>query len=125
MRELNNSFYYEIDIDAENRIINVFWADARSRAALVDFGDVVSSDTTYLTKKYDMPFGSFIGVNHHGHSILLGCGLLSVEDASTFTWLFQCCLRCMGNRAPDDIITDQCKAMKNVIVVVFPNTKHC
>jgi len=33
MSELNNSFYYEIDTDAENRIINVFWADARSRAA--------------------------------------------------------------------------------------------
>ena len=30
----------------------------------------------------------------------------------------------MENRAPDGIITDQCKAMKNVIVVVFPNTRH-
>jgi len=91
----------------------------------VDFGDVISFDTTYLTNKYDMPFAPFVGVNHHGHSILLGCGLLSVEDASTFTCLFQCWLRCMGNKAPDGIITDQCKAMKNAIVVVFPNTKHC
>ena len=124
MRELNNTFYCEIDIDAENRIINVFWADARSRAALVDFGDVISFDTTYLTNKYNMSFTSFVGVNHHGHSILLGCGLLSAEDASTFTWLFQCWLRCMRNRAPNDIITDQCKAMKNAIVVVFPNTRH-
>jgi len=30
----------------------------------------------------------------------------------------------MGNKAPDGIITDQCKVMKNVIAVVFPNTKH-
>jgi len=123
MRELNNSFYYEIDTDPENRIINVFWEDARSRAALVDFGDVISFDTTYLTNKYDMPFAPFIGVNHHGHSILLGCGLL-LEDTSTFTWLFQCWLRCMGNRAPDGIITDQCKAMKNAIAIVFSNTRH-
>ncbi|MED6173700.1 hypothetical protein PIB30_062117 [Stylosanthes scabra] len=25
---------------------------------------------------YDMPFASFVGVNHHGHSTLLGCALL-------------------------------------------------
>ena len=124
MRGLNNSFYYEIDTDAENRIINVFWADARSRAASVDFGDVISFDTTYLTNKYDMPFTPFVGVNHHGHSIQLECGLLFAEDTSTFTWLFQCWLRCMGNRALDGIITDQCKAMKNAIVVVFFNTRH-
>jgi len=71
-----------------------------------------------------MSFALFIDVNHHGQSILLGCGLLSSENTSTFTWLFQCWLRCMGNRAPDGIITNQCKAMKNAIVVIFPNTTH-
>ena len=80
MRELNNYFYYEIDTNAENRIINVFWVDARSKAASMDFGDVVSFDTTYLTNKYDMPFIPFVGVKHHRQSILLGCGLLSSED---------------------------------------------
>ena len=91
----------------------------------MDFGDVISFDTTYLTNKYEMSFAPFVGVNHHGHSILLECGLLSAKDASTFTWLFQCWLRCMGNRAPDGIITNQCKVMKNAITVVFPNTRHC
>jgi len=85
MREFNNEFYYEIDIDAKNRIINVFWADVRSIAILVDFGDVVSFDTTYLIDKYGMSFTPFIGVNHHGQSILLSCGLLSLEDTLTFT----------------------------------------
>ncbi|WVZ04466.1 hypothetical protein V8G54_025272 [Vigna mungo] len=85
MRELNNEFFYEIEMDEHNRICSVFWADARSRAACVDFGDVVSFDTTYLTNKYDMPFAPFVGVNHHGHSILLGCALISAEDTSTFT----------------------------------------
>jgi len=124
MREFNNEFYYEIDTDADNRIINVFWADARSRASLVDFGDVVSFDTTYLTNKYHMLFAPFVGVNHHGQSILLGCGLLSSEDTSTFSLLFRCWLRCIGNRAPDRIINDQCKTMKNAIAIVFPNTRH-
>ena len=105
-------------------ISNVFWADARSRAACAEFGDVVSFDTTYLTNKYDMPFAPFFGVNHHGQSILLGCGLLSAEDTETFVWLFNCWHNCMSYKSPDGIITDQCRAMQNAIEIVFPNTRH-
>ena len=71
-----------------------------------------------------MPFAPFVGVNHHGHSILLGCGLLSAKDSSTFVWLFRCWLRYMGNKSPEGIVTDQCKAMQNAIQMVFPNTRH-
>jgi len=49
MRELNKDFFFEIDMDPDNRISNVFWADASSRPAFMEFGDVVSFDTTYLT----------------------------------------------------------------------------
>jgi len=68
--------------------------------------------TTYLTNKYDMSFAPFVGVNHHGQSILLGCGLLFAEDTPTFMWLFQCWRRCMLDKSPDGIITtsaEQCK----------------
>jgi len=90
MKELNTDFFFDIDVDEDNRIRNVFWADARSWAAYQYFGDVVSFGTTYLTNKYDMPFAPFVGVNHHGQSILLGCGLLSSKDTNTFVWLFDC-----------------------------------
>lgn len=63
--------------------------DTHSQAMCDEFGDVISFDTTYLIEKYDMPFAPFIGVNHHGQSILLGYELLSSEDTSTFVWLFQ------------------------------------
>jgi len=124
MRELNKDFFFEIDVDADNRISNIFWADGRSRVACADFGDIVSFDTTYLTNKYDMPFAPFVGVNHHGQSILLGCGLLCAKDTGTFVWLFRSWLRCMGNKAPEGIVTDQCRAMQNAIEIVFPNTRH-
>ncbi|XP_028104497.1 protein FAR1-RELATED SEQUENCE 5-like [Camellia sinensis] len=103
---------------------NLFWADARSRATYEAFGDVVSFDTTYLTNKYDMPFAPFVGVNHRGQSILLGCGLLSSEDTNTFVWLFKSWLSCMSNHPPKAIITDQCRAMQNAIKIVFPQTRH-
>jgi hypothetical protein len=77
------------------------------------FGEVITFDTTYLTNKYDMPVAPFVGVNHHGQSILLGCALLSNEDTKTFTWLFKTWLECMHGHEPNAIITDQDRAMKN------------
>ena len=68
-----NGFFFSIDLDEEERLKNVFWADLRSRVAYKYFGDVIAFNTTYLTNKYDMPFAPFVGVNHHGQSILLGC----------------------------------------------------
>ncbi|XP_025625519.1 protein FAR1-RELATED SEQUENCE 5-like [Arachis hypogaea] len=53
-------------------------------AAWEYFGDVVMFDTTYKTNRYDMPFGSFVGVNHHGMSTLFGCALLRNEDTHIF-----------------------------------------
>jgi len=56
--------------------MKTFWTDARSASQY--FKDGVSFDTTYLTNKYNMPFAPFVGINHHGQSILLGGGLLSL-----------------------------------------------
>ncbi|KAM1790046.1 hypothetical protein ACFX14_034059 [Malus domestica] len=124
MQGQNANFFYAIDLDKNGRLRNIFWADARSRATYEEFGDVVTFDTTYLTNKYDMPFAPFVGVNHHGQSILLGCGLISREDTDSFIWLFRTWLACMSGHAPSGIITDQDKAMKKAIEVVFPNTRH-
>ncbi|XP_024161868.1 protein FAR-RED IMPAIRED RESPONSE 1-like [Rosa chinensis] len=43
----NSNFSYLMDINEEGRLRNVFWADARSRAAYEEFGDAVTFDTTY------------------------------------------------------------------------------
>ena len=112
MQADNSDFFYIIDLDKEGRLKNVFWADARSRMAFKEFGDVVTFDTTYLVNKYDMPFAPFVGVNHHGQSTLLGCGLISNEDTDTFIWLFRSWLTCMSGCPPNAIVTDQDKAMK-------------
>ncbi|XP_059444592.1 protein FAR1-RELATED SEQUENCE 5-like isoform X2 [Corylus avellana] len=124
MRSQNDGFYYVMDMDDNGRLRNVFWADTRSRAAYEFFGDAITFDTTYLTNRYDIPFTPFVGVNHHGQSILFGAGLISNEDTDTFVWLFESWLKCMNNRAPSAIITDRTRAMKNAIVRVFPKTRH-
>ncbi|CAK8536178.1 unnamed protein product [Lathyrus sativus] len=124
MREQNTNFFYDIDLDDDFHVSNVFWVDARSRAAYEYFGDVVTFDTTYLTNKYNMSFAAFVGVNNHGQLTLLVYGLLSGEDTYSFMWLFKSWfwLHCMLEKSPLGIVINQCKAKKNAIELVFPTT---
>ncbi|KAG0453637.1 hypothetical protein HPP92_024941 [Vanilla planifolia] len=87
MQSKNPNFFYSVNLDHHGRLKDLFWADARSRAASQYFGDVVSVDSTCLMEKYDLPLVAFIGMNHHGQAVLLGCGLLSDETFETYVWL--------------------------------------
>ncbi|KAL8543590.1 hypothetical protein ACS0TY_004238 [Phlomoides rotata] len=71
----DGNFFYSMDLDQDGRLRNVLWIHPRCTAAYEEFHDVLSFDTTYLVNRYKMPFASIVGVNHHGHSILLGCAL--------------------------------------------------
>ncbi|XP_074271333.1 protein FAR1-RELATED SEQUENCE 5-like [Silene latifolia] len=87
------------------------------------FGDPSSFDSTFLSNRYQMPFCPFVGVNHHGSTILYAVALISYEDTESFEWVFEKWMECMG-RAPTVLLTDQCKAMEGAIKKVFPETKH-
>ena len=80
-----------------------FWIDGRSRAAYKSFHDVITFDTTYLTNKYDISFAPFIGINHYGESIILGCGLLSGEDTDSLVWVFRQWLQSMCGIASSNV----------------------
>ncbi|XP_021736782.1 protein FAR1-RELATED SEQUENCE 8-like [Chenopodium quinoa] len=124
MQADNHNFFHVHRLDEEGRLKDVLWVDARSIAAYEDFGDVVCFDATYLTNEYELPFCNFVGVNHHGQSLLLGCALISREDSDTFRWIFRQWLSCMGNKAPEAILTDQAPAMRKPLAEVMPNTRH-
>ncbi|XP_052116452.1 protein FAR1-RELATED SEQUENCE 8-like [Arachis duranensis] len=115
MKEKNPNFFFELELEEDQSIKLAFWADTRSRAACEYFGDVISFDTTYNTNRYNLVCGSFVGVNHHGQSTLLGCSLMKNEEIESFKWLFQCWLRCMGGNAPKGFLTDQCASMKRAL----------
>uniref|UniRef100_A0A2N9G4T2 Protein FAR1-RELATED SEQUENCE n=1 Tax=Fagus sylvatica TaxID=28930 RepID=A0A2N9G4T2_FAGSY len=118
------NFFYVMDLNDEGHLRNVFWIDSRSRAAYGYFGDVVAFDTTFLSNNYDIPLFAFVGVNHHGQSVLLGCGLLADETLETYIWLFRAWLTCMSGRPPQTILTNQCRAMQSTIAEVFPRAHH-
>ncbi|KAL2944544.1 Protein FAR1-RELATED SEQUENCE 5 [Bienertia sinuspersici] len=120
----NQNFFHLHRLDYDERLKDIMRVDARSRAAYIEFGDVVFFDSTYLTNRYLLPFANFVGVNHHGQSMLLGCALISHEDAVTFEWVFTNWISCIGGKPPRGILTDQDAAMKKAIAKVMPNTRH-
>ncbi|KAA8544449.1 hypothetical protein F0562_022511 [Nyssa sinensis] len=125
MQAENPGFYYAIQLDDDNRMANVFWADARSRSAYSHFGDAVTLDTMYRVNQYRVPFAPFTGVNHHGQTVLFGCALLLDESEATFVWLFRTFLAAMNDHAPVSIITDQDKVIQAAVAQVFPEIRHC
>ncbi|XP_057249335.1 protein FAR-RED IMPAIRED RESPONSE 1-like [Beta vulgaris subsp. vulgaris] len=124
MTDDNQQFFHMHRLDDEGHMKDVLWVDARSRAAYEYFGDVVCFDATYLTNDYALPFANFVGVNHHDQSILLGCALVSHEDAETYTWVFSTWVKCMGGKAPNCFLTDQDAAMRKALVNAMPGTSH-
>lgn len=124
-QEKNPFFTFKIEEDGENRIKHCFWADATSRRAYSFFGDAVIFDTTYNTNKYQLIFAPLLGINHHGQTIMFGCGFLSDESTESFVWLLNTFLEAMpGGIPPKMIITNQDLAMKNAINQLFSDTLH-
>ncbi|XP_076887985.1 protein FAR1-RELATED SEQUENCE 5-like [Bidens hawaiensis] len=77
-----------------------------------------------MTNKFMMPFAPFVRVNHHRQFVLFAGALLENEKQETFEWLFENFLKCMFNKHPLAIITDQDKAIGNSIKRVFPKPRH-
>lgn len=120
----NPAFFYAIQVDNNNCMTNVFWADAKARMAYRHFSDAVTFDTSYKKTKYMMPFATFRGVNHHLQSVTFGCALLMDETKGSYVWLFETWLAAMGSHPPALLIADRDKAMEGAIARVFPSTRH-
>lgn len=118
MKAVNKEFFFDFQVDSENRIKNIFWANASCRGSYQDFGDCMTFDTTYKTNKYLMPLGVFVGVNQHLQSTIFACALIRDESENSFVWLFETFLRCMGGKHPTIILTGMFSAIiKNVEIL--------
>ncbi|XP_020244856.1 protein FAR1-RELATED SEQUENCE 5-like [Asparagus officinalis] len=123
--QLNNkSFFYAVQVDEDDKMTNIFWADAKSMKDFGYFGDVVCLDGTYKVNGYGRPFAPFIGVNHHKKPVILGAALLYDETVETFKWLFNTFKIAMSRKQPKTILTDQSAALTEALAAVWPGTSH-
>jgi hypothetical protein len=98
-------FVVAMDLDDKKRVRSLLFAHGSSRVDYASFGDVVTFDTTYRTNLYNLPFGLFVGVNHHFQSIIFGGVLLTEETTEAFKWTFRNFVVAMGGEAPQTILT--------------------
>ncbi|XP_019093768.1 PREDICTED: protein FAR1-RELATED SEQUENCE 3 [Camelina sativa] len=125
MQAENPGFFYAVQLDEDNQMTNVFWADSRSRFAYTHFGDAVTLDTRYRCNQFRVPFAPFTGVNHHGQTIIFGCALILDESDTSFIWLFKTFLTAMRDQPPVSLVTDQDRAIQIAVAQVFPGARHC
>lgn len=125
MQQKKPSLIHSWDLDEESRAKNFFWTDLRSQAQYRYFGDVITLDVTYLQHcRASLPLATLLGVNNHGHLVLLGCGLLSEDSKENYVWLLKRWLSCMNGKAPEAITTSYSDVVAEAVAEVLPNARH-
>ncbi|CAL1402244.1 unnamed protein product [Linum trigynum] len=122
--QLDPGFFHEVEVDVEENIASIFWADGKMRMDYHYFGDSISFDTTYRTNKEYRPLALFVGFNNHHQLTVFAAALLYDETTATFEWLFDQFLKCMGGVRPLSMFTDQAAAIAAGIRSVFPDCFH-
>ncbi|XP_042481306.1 protein FAR1-RELATED SEQUENCE 5-like isoform X2 [Macadamia integrifolia] len=118
------AFFYAIQVDEDDLMTNIFWADSRMVLDYTHFGDVVCLDTTYRNTKDCRPFSLFLGVNHHKKIVIFGVALLYDESIDTFSWLFDTFFKAMSGKKPKTILTDQDASVGKAISTELPEINH-
>ncbi|KAL3500607.1 hypothetical protein ACH5RR_039700 [Cinchona calisaya] len=116
--------FHKHDVDEEDKMCSVFWADSKSRADYAFFGDVLALNTKFRKNAYEKPFIIVTGVNNHDQTIVFGCALLRDETTETYVWLLETFLEAMNHKPPVSVITDGDKAIDEAIVKTFPTSQH-
>ncbi|XP_020106770.1 protein FAR1-RELATED SEQUENCE 9-like isoform X2 [Ananas comosus] len=124
MQAENPAFFYSIQLDRNNCVQNVFWADGRARMSYSYFGDSVVFDTTCRKNKRLVPFAAFTGMNHHRQMIVFGCAFMTDESEDSFAWLFDTWLMLMSRQKPASFTTGYSEAVEAAARKVLPDVRH-
>ncbi|XP_019162230.1 PREDICTED: protein FAR1-RELATED SEQUENCE 5-like [Ipomoea nil] len=89
----DTNMFFEYEMNEQDNLARLFWADGVARKNYVAFGDVVSFDATYQTNRYKLVFVPFTGVDNHKRCVTFGAGLIDREDVESYRW---CNAPCYG-----------------------------
>ncbi|XP_020238083.1 protein FAR1-RELATED SEQUENCE 5 [Cajanus cajan] len=120
----NPSFFYAFQLDADDQITNIFWADTKMMVDYSDFGDVVCFDSSYKYYKDSRPFVPFLGINNHQQMTIFGAALLYNESVESLKWLFRVFMKTMSGSKPKTILTGQDVITAEAINSMLPQTNH-
>jgi len=73
-KEVDPGFFFDYQVDENNRLKNVFWSDSLSRRSYAVFGDILLFDMIHKTSPYSMVFAPFTRLNHYKQLVCFGAG---------------------------------------------------
>lgn len=73
------SFHWNVEVDDDGRLMNLFIRDGQSAIDYEFFGDVMTVDTTFRTNRYNLIYAPFVGINHQGNNVMFAIAFLSNE----------------------------------------------
>ncbi|WCJ23382.1 FAR1-related sequence 11 [Euphorbia peplus] len=124
LKDEDHNFKYDFKIDGNNRLEHIAWSYASSVQQYEAYGDAVVFDTTHRLEAYDMILGIWLGVDNHGTTCFFGCVLLRDENMQSFSWALKAFMEFMNRKAPQTVMTDQNRWLKEAIAIEMPETKH-
>ncbi|GKV43297.1 hypothetical protein SLEP1_g50608 [Rubroshorea leprosula] len=120
----NPSFFYAVQLDVNDKVSNIFWADDNMVVDYDHFGDVVCLDTSCRTNKAFQPFVQLIGLNHHNQVLIFAAGLLFDDTIESMKWLFHRFFEAMSGKKPKVILTDQDATIVEAVSSILPEISH-
>ena len=73
-----------MQLDNEEQVTNIFWADSKSIIDYGQFRDVLSFNTTYKVNKENRPFATFVKFNHHRVTVIFEAALMYDKTNNLF-----------------------------------------
>ncbi|PIN11928.1 hypothetical protein CDL12_15471 [Handroanthus impetiginosus] len=122
---VNPSFFYSVQLDIDDKVSNIFWADDNMIMEYGHFGDVVCLDTSCTRNTSSRPFVQFVGLNNHRQVVIFGAAFLYDESVNSFKWLVRTFVEGMSGKKPKFILSDQDATVVQAIHAVLPETSHC
>ncbi|EXX57767.1 hypothetical protein RirG_204050 [Rhizophagus irregularis DAOM 197198w] len=107
------------------RLGSILWMSPQQVQLWIRFHDVVITDDTYKTNRYDMALSLFMVIDNHNRTRIVAQALIEDETESTFQWILDCILRATNFIFPRVIFTDRDLAMAAAIKAKMPDTHHC
>jgi hypothetical protein len=108
----------------EFRLSGIFWMSPSQQELYQRFSDVVLSDNTCKTNKYNMYLSVLMVKDNYGRFRNIANALVEDELSLTYVWILQCLLKATDNTIPKSIWTDSEPGLINAISQVFPTTLH-
>ncbi|XP_057423527.1 protein FAR1-RELATED SEQUENCE 5-like isoform X2 [Lotus japonicus] len=120
----NPTLFYAIQLDVDDKVSNLFWADDNMVVDYDHFGDVICLDTTCRTNRDLRPFVQILGVNHHKQVLIFGAAFLYDGTIESFNWLLRTFINAMSGKKPRAIITEQEAVVIEAVNTVLPESTH-